>query len=84
MKLSLHTRRHCQKENKFGQKISTDRKVTGNTQERYIKADPEECIRHVRVLIGTGIAKLDNLQETSTFTILFEIYKLSWRRNKEN
>ena len=27
-------------------------------------------MRHVRVLNGTGIAKLENLQETSTFTVL--------------
>ena len=45
-----HEKTMCQKEHNIGEKISTDRKLTGNTQERYIKADPEECMRHVRVL----------------------------------
>ena len=65
-----HEKTMCQKEHNVGEKISADRKLRGNTQERYIKADPEECMRHVRVLNGTGIPKLDNLQSTSTFTVL--------------
>ena len=59
-----------QKENQIGSKISADRKIHGNTQERFYKADPDKCMRHVWVLNGTGIEKLDNLEKTNTFTVI--------------
>ena len=59
-----------QKENQIGSKISADRKIHGNTQERFYKADPDECIRHVQVLNGTGTEKLDNLEKTNTFKVI--------------
>ena len=65
-----HSQTFCQKENQIGSKISADRKLHGNTQERFYKADPDECMRHVRALNGTGIEKLDNLETTNTFTVL--------------
>ena len=48
--------------------MSTDRKIHGNSQENYFKAD--ECMRHVRVLNGTGILILDNLRSIYIFTVI--------------
>ena len=38
--------------------------------ERFYKVEPDECMRDVRVLNGTGIEKLDNLDTTNTFNVL--------------
>ena len=65
-----HSQTLCQKKNQIGSKISADRKIHGNTEERFYKADPDKCMRYVRVLNGTGIENLDNLEKTNTFTVI--------------